>query len=51
MAIIDLGVVGCVNRGNYIGGTEPYDLLQIVKYDGGIYQCILAHNSVFLLTV
>lgn len=50
MAIIDLGVVGCVNRGNYIGGTEPYDLLQIVKYDGGIYQCIQPHNTQHLPT-
>ena len=50
MALINLGRVGVVNKGNYIGGTTQYKILDVVKYDGGIYQCIQAHNTSHLPT-
>lgn len=50
MALINLGRVGVVNKGNYIGGTTQYKILDVVKYDGGIYQCIQAHNTEHLPT-
>ena len=50
MALINLGRVGIVNKGNYIGGTTQYKILDVVKYDGGIYQCIQAHNTAHLPT-
>ena len=50
MALINLGRVGIVNKGDYIGGTTQYKILDVVKYDGGIYQCIQAHNTAHLPT-
>ena len=50
MPTLNLGRVGFVNKGAYVGGTTPYKINDIVVYGNTIYACILAHSTSHLPT-
>ena len=50
MPTVNLGRVGFVNKGNYIGGVTAYKLNDTVKYNGIVYACIQAHSVEHLPT-
>lgn len=50
MPSINLGRVGFVNQGAYIGGATPYKVNDIVAYNNGIFACIQAHSASHLPT-
>jgi hypothetical protein len=45
MPTINLGRVGIVNKGNYVGGSTQYKVNDICKYNNSVYICIQAHNT------
>jgi hypothetical protein len=44
MADVNLGRIGFVNKGDWSDGEHK--LHDIVKFNGNIYACILAHTSI-----
>jgi len=50
MPQINLGRVGFVNKGAYIGGTTAYKVNDVVKYNNSVYVCTQAHNTEHLPT-
>ena len=51
MPQINLGRVGFVNKGAYIGGTTAYKINDVVKYNNSVYVCLQAHSTEQLPTV
>lgn len=51
MPTINLGRVGIVNKGAYVGGTAVYKVNDIVTYNFSVYICIQAHSTQQLPTV
>ena len=45
MATANLGRVGIVNKGAYVGGVTVYKVNDIVKYTNSVYICIQAHST------
>ena len=45
MATANLGRVGIVNKGTYVGSTTVYKLNDVVKYLDKIYICTLGHST------
>jgi hypothetical protein len=44
MPTINLGRVGIVNKGTYVGGTTIYKMNDICKYNNSVYICTQAHS-------
>ena len=51
MPQINLGRVGFVNKGAYVGGTTAYKVNDVVKYNNSVYVCLQAHSTEQLPTV
>jgi hypothetical protein len=50
MPSINLGRIGIVNKGDYVGGTTIYKVNDICKYNNSVYICIQAHSQEHLPT-
>lgn len=50
MPTVNLGRVGIVNKGAYVGGTTIYKVNDIVTYNSSVYICIQAHSAEHLPT-
>ena len=50
MAQINLGRVGFVNKGTYVGGTTLHKVNDIVEYNSSVYACITEHSTEHLPT-
>jgi hypothetical protein len=50
MPTVNLGRVGFVNKGNYVGGVTAYKINDIVQYGTVTYACIQAHSVEHLPT-
>jgi hypothetical protein len=50
MQTLNLGRIGIVNKGAYIGGTTIYKVNDICMYNNSVYICIQAHSTNHLPT-
>ena len=50
MPIANLGRIGFVNKGAYVGGTTVHKVNDIVKFNNSVYTCIQAHSVEHLPT-